>query len=139
MAERPIAPASTLLVAAVWLVRSDGRMLLQQRPADKAHGGLWEFPGGKVEPGETVRHALARELAEELAIAIDPDDLSPAGYALVPHGKGELLLALLRCERWDGDPQPLCASALCWADAAESARLPMPPGDRALLAGLQRL
>lgn len=115
-----------------------GRFLMQQRPAGKAHAGLWEFPGGKVEQGETPEAALARELAEELGIAVDPAALSPVTFASAPLGDRHLVLLLYRCPAWAGVPRPIEAAALDWFTPARAAALPMPPGDRAFVALLGR-
>jgi 8-oxo-dGTP diphosphatase len=129
----------TLLVVAAALARPDGRVLLQQRPAGKAMAGLWEFPGGKVEPGERPEQALARELREELGIEVRETALAPAAFASAPLGERHLLLLLYLCRAWAGEPQPLEAEALCWATPAEMRALPMPPADVPLVEALERL
>lgn len=128
--------STPLLVVAGALARGD-RWLMQRRPAEKAHGGLWELPGGKVDPGEWPAAALARELAEELAIVVDPADCHPLGFATDATVAGRPLLMLLyRVARWQGEPRPLAASALVWETAAELVRRPMPPVDVPLIAAL---
>lgn len=128
---------STPLLVVAAAMHRDGRWLMQRRPAHKAHGGLWEFPGGKVEPGELPAAALARELAEELGIAVDPADCTPLSFATAPRGEGGLLLMLLyRVAHWSGEPRALEAEALVWDTPAALARLPMPPVDVPLVAGL---
>lgn len=123
-----------LLVVAAAL-RRDDRWLMQRRPAHKAHGGLWEFPGGKVEPGEAPAAALVRELAEELGIAAEVDACRPLCFAEVPRDSGGTLLMLLYVvERWTGEPRALEADALVWDTPAALARLPMPPVDVQLVA-----
>lgn len=125
-----------LIVVAAALIGRDGTILIQKRPADRAHGGLWEFPGGKREAGESSRAALIRELDEELAIEVEPEDLIPCGFAVEPRGERELILLLFACRRWQGDPQPLTASALLWVHPSSLAEFPMPPADVPLAAGL---
>jgi 8-oxo-dGTP diphosphatase len=133
----PVLPP--VLVVAAALVDADGRCLMQQRPAGKAHAGLWEFPGGKVEPGEMPVDALARELHEELGIAVSPDAFAPIGFATDAVADGRALVMLLyRCVRWDGEPRALEAAALRWDMPEGLATLPMPPVDVPLLAWLRR-
>jgi len=124
-------------VAAAALVDATGRVLLQRRPAGKQHGGLWELPGGKVEADETAEAALARELAEELGIAVSPPDMRPLAFATAAAGTRQLLLLCYVVRRWNGEPRAIEADALCWADPAET-RLAMPPADRPLIAALAR-
>jgi len=125
-----------LIVVAAALMAADGTILIQQRPAEKPHGGLWEFPGGKRESGESTAIALARELDEELGIAVDPSDLWPLGFAIEPRGEGELILLLFLCRRWLGEPRPLAGGALRWIDPADAPALAMPPADQPLAASL---
>ncbi|MEH3120620.1 MAG: (deoxy)nucleoside triphosphate pyrophosphohydrolase [Sphingomonas phyllosphaerae] len=123
-----------MLVVAAALIDEHGRCLMQQRPPDKRHGGLWEFPGGKVEPGEHPAAALVRELDEELTIQVAGDALAPVGFATdMP-----VTMLLYRCAAWRGTPRPLAAQALCWDLPEMLARLPMPPVDVPLLAALAR-
>jgi 8-oxo-dGTP diphosphatase len=129
----------TLLVVAAALADGDGRILLQQRPEGKAMAGLWEFPGGKVEDGERPEAALARELREELGIALDPARLVPACFASAPLGERHLILLLYICRAWDGEPRPLHATALQWARTADMRSLPMPPADEPLIGLLEAL
>jgi 8-oxo-dGTP diphosphatase len=136
LVENASAPAP-LLVAAAALVDAEGRVLVQRRPAGGPHAGLWEFPGGKVEPGETPADALARELAEELGIAVAPGDCAPAAFAWEGRdGARPLLLLLFRCRRWRGTPRALHADALAWHPPAALETLAMPPADRPLVAAL---
>jgi 8-oxo-dGTP diphosphatase len=125
-----------LPVVAAALVRDDGRVLLARRPAGKPLAGLWEFPGGKVEPGETPENALARELHEELGIAIDAPE--PLTFVSEPLGGRHLLLLLYVVRRWTGVPAPLAASELAWVAPGEMAALPMPRADRPLVDALAR-
>jgi 8-oxo-dGTP diphosphatase len=115
-----------------------GRVLLQQCLPHKRHAGSWEFPGGKVENGETPRFALCREVAEELGVVLEEDGLEPAGSAEEPpeNGRPGLVLILYTCLRWHGEPQALEGQRWGWFTLEEAARLPLPPMDRALLAGL---
>jgi 8-oxo-dGTP diphosphatase len=125
-----------LLVTAAALLDGAGRVLVQQRPPGKQHAGLWEFPGGKVEGGETPEAALVRELAEELAIAVVPADLSPLAFASEAGGARHLLLLLYTVRGWTGTPRALAASALRWMPVEELATLPMPPADVGLVRAL---
>lgn len=124
-----------LLVVAAALLDGAGRILVQQRPSGKPMAGLWEFPGGKVEPGELPEAALVRELEEELGLMLDPAALVPATFASAPLGEGapHLLLLLYSARSWTGIPEPRHASALKWASTAELRTLPMPPADIPLI------
>jgi len=128
-----------MLVAAVALIDADGRVLVQQRPEGKPMAGLWEFPGGKVEPGETPEIALIRELKEELGIDTQAACLAPATFASEPLGSRHLLLLLYVCRRWKGAPQPLEGGALKWVRPVELHGLAMPPADRPLIGLLEAL
>src|SRR5512145_1179713 len=103
-----------LLVAACALVDPDGRVLLARRPAGKPLAGLWEFPGGKIEPGETPEAALVRELDEELGIVVDHSCLAPAAFASEALGERHLLLLLYALRKWQGMPVARHATALQW-------------------------
>lgn len=118
-----------MLVVAAALVDRDGRVLVQRRPAGKAMAGLWEFPGGKVEAGETPEAALVRELAEELGIVVRADALVPLTFASAPVGDRHLLLLLYLCHAWTGEPQALDATAIAWHRPAALHTLAMPPAD----------
>jgi 8-oxo-dGTP diphosphatase len=128
-----------VLVAAVALVDPDGRVLLAQRPAGKSLAGLWEFPGGKVEPGETPEGALIRELAEELGIATDAACLAPLTFASHAYPDFHLLMPLFVCRVWRGIVRPCEGQALAWARVPEIGRYPMPPADLRLVAMLRDL
>lgn len=121
--------SQVFLVVAGALIRNDGRILVQQRRAGKQHAGLWEFPGGKVEPGETPEEALARELTEELGIMVDPALADPLTFTTLPGCDRHLILLLYRLTRWTGEPRALDAAALRWATIDELRLLPMPPAD----------
>jgi 8-oxo-dGTP diphosphatase len=129
----------TMIVVAAALVDAEGRVLLQQRPEGRAMAGLWEFPGGKVEEGELPEAALARELEEELGIAVAARDVTPACFASAPLSERHMLLLLYLCRTWQSDPRPLHATALKWLPPAEMDPHEMPPADRPLIALLQRL
>lgn len=131
--------ASDLLVVAAALVDEGGRVLLQQRAADRAMAGLWEFPGGKVEAGESPEAALVRELREELGIEVAETDLTPGPFATGRIGDRRLLLLLFTCHRWHGEPAALDASALQWLRPSDMHGLPMPPADLPLLPMLEVL
>lgn len=135
----PHIPEPWLTVVAAALVDGDGRVLVQQRPPGTAMAGLWEFPGGKVEPGETPEAALIRELAEELGIDVEAACLAPACFASEPLGGRHLLLLLYACRKWSGMPAARHASALQWLRPAQLFALDMPPADRPLLGLLDAL
>jgi 8-oxo-dGTP diphosphatase len=130
--DRPV-----VLVAAVALIDADGRILLAQRPAGRTMAGLWEFPGGKLEPGETPERALVRELREELGIDTRESCLAPIGFASHSYEKFHLLMPLFVCRRWRGTPQSLEGQALRWAKVNELRDYPMPPADIPLMAQLR--
>lgn len=137
-------PVKILLVTAAALIDGDGRVLVQQRLESGSHAGMWEFPGGKIEAGETPAGALVRELREELGIDVEAACLAPAAFASEPLDdvKGEarhLLLLLHVCRKWKGIPQPLHASALRWLRPVELHALEMPPADRPLIGLLEAL
>lgn len=129
----------TLTVVAAALVGADGRVLLQQRAQGRAMAGLWEFPGGKIEPGERPEPALVRELAEELGIEVAEASLTPAAFASAALGERHLLLLLYLCRVWTGEPRALDASALRWLRPQEMRQLAMPPADVPLVEALERL
>ena len=124
-------------VVAAALVDRQGRVLLQQRPQGKALAGLWEFPGGKIEPGEAPEAALIRELHEELAITVSPSALEPAGFATEPLADRHLLLLLYVIRSWSGTPVAQEADALLWCRPEEMAAWPMPPADVPLVRQLR--
>ena len=121
-------------VVALALVDREGRLLLQERPAGKHHGGLWEFPGGKVDSGETPRDALVREIAEELAIVLSPEDCEPLGLAEEPRaGQGPVVLMCYLARRWQGEPQACEGQRWGWFAREEALKLPLAPMDRRLV------
>jgi 8-oxo-dGTP diphosphatase len=137
--ETKTAPGPWLTVVAAALVDGDGRVLVQQRPAGKPMAGLWEFPGGKVDAGETPEVALIRELAEELGIDVESACLAPACFASEPLGERHLLLLLYVCRKWAGTPVARHATALQWLRPAQLFGLDMPPADKPLLGLLDAL
>jgi 8-oxo-dGTP diphosphatase len=128
-----------VLVAAVALVDADGRVLLARRPEGKAMAGLWEFPGGKVDPGETPETALIRELAEELGIDVAASCLAPFTFASHAYPEFHLLMPLYVCRKWSGILVPREGQSLAWVRPARLADYPMPPADKPLVALLRGL
>jgi 8-oxo-dGTP diphosphatase len=124
-----------LLVAAAALLDAQGRVLITQRPAHKALGGLWEFPGGKVEPGEAPEAALVRELKEELDLTLEEDALNPFAFASHAYPDFHLLMPLYTATRWRGEAKldPDAASALRWVRPLDLRAVPMPPADVVLV------
>jgi 8-oxo-dGTP diphosphatase len=128
-----------MIVVAAALVDADGRVLVQRRPAGAPMAGLWEFPGGKLEAGETPEAGLIRELREELAIDVEAACLAPAVFASEPLGDRHLLLLLYACRKWRGIPEARHADALRWVRPVELHRLDMPPADRPLIGLIEAL
>ena len=122
-----------VLVSAVALIDPDGRVLLAQRPEGKSMAGLWEFPGGKVEAGETPEAALIRELHEELGIETWESCLAPLTFASHSYGEFHLLMPLFACRKWGGTPQSREGQALKWVRANALKDYPMPPADIPLI------
>ncbi len=129
----------TLMVVAAALVDRQGRVLLQQRAPGRSMEGLWEFPGGKMEPGESPEQALIRELEEELGIQVAEASLTATTFASASLGDRRLLLLLYLCREWHGTPQALDASALRWVLPREMLHMPMPPADIPLIPVLEAL
>lgn len=123
----------TVLVSAAALIDGEGRLLLAQRPEGKSMAGLWEFPGGKVEEGETPEAALIRELHEELGIETWQSCLAPLCFASHSYEKFHLLMPLFACRKWDGIPQSREGQALKWVRAKDLRDYPMPPADIPLI------
>jgi 8-oxo-dGTP diphosphatase len=128
-----------LLVVAAALIDGEGRVLLQQRALHRSMPGLWEFPGGKVENGETPEAALARELEEELGVRVELGAMTPIAFASDTLGDRHLVLLLYTAREWEGVPYPLDASAIRWVSVEDMAGLPMPPADVPLVEALARL
>lgn len=139
MSPLPSFSTDLLHVVAAALVDADGRVLVQQRPPGGAMAGLWEFPGGKIEAGETPEAALARELDEELGIAVTHACLAPAAFASEPLGDRHLLLLLYVCRKWSGIAEARQATALKWVYPAQLHALAMPPADKPLIGLLEAL
>ena len=125
-----------LIVVAAALMDAEGRVLLAQRPEGKALAGLWEFPGGKLEPGESPEAALVRELAEELDIEVEPQDLWPLSFASHGYEDFHLMMPLYAVRRWKGAPRAVEAAGLAWARPSEMGAYPMPPADGPLVQAL---
>ena len=134
MADVPI-----ILVVAVALVDVDGRVLIAQRPEGKSMAGLWEFPGGKVKPGETPEHALIRELQEEIGIDVTENCLAPFTFASHRYDDFHLLMPLYVCRVWDGAVVAREGQTLKWVRALDLKDYPMPPADIPLIAMLRDL
>lgn len=125
-----------LLVTACALVDADRRVLIAQRPEGKQLAGLWEFPGGKVEDGESPETALIRELEEELGIFTEQACLAPLSFASHRYENFHLLMPLYVCRKWRGLPQPIEHQALKWVRPQALRDYPMPPADAPLIAAL---
>jgi 8-oxo-dGTP diphosphatase len=129
-------PVPTVLVVAAALVDADGRVLIAQRPEGKALAGLWEFPGGKVEPGERPEAALIRELREELGIEVSESCLAPFVFTSHAYESFHLLMPLYLCRRWSGRVERREHAALAWVEPRRMREYPMPPADEPLVAWL---
>ena len=124
---------SILLVVACALIDADGRILIAQRPEGKGMAGLWEFPGGKVDPGETPEQALVRELREELGIEVCLECLAPFTFASHAYEKFHLLMPLYICAKWEGEITPREGQTIKWVRASALRDYPMPPADLPLI------
>jgi 8-oxo-dGTP diphosphatase len=133
------AGAKVVLVAACALIDADHRVLLAERPAGKPMAGLWEFPGGKVEPGETPEATLIRELHEELGITVKADCLAPLTFASHAYETFHLLMPLYVCRRWEGTVSAQEGQKLVWAKPRELRNYAMPPADLPLIPALIEL
>lgn len=123
----------TILVSAVALIDKDGRILIAKRPDGKSMAGLWEFPGGKVELGETPEQALVRELSEELGIKTWNSCLAPMTFASHAYEDFHLLMLLFVCRKWEGIVIPKEEQELKWVYSNELKNYPMPPADKPLI------
>lgn len=128
-----------VLVAACALIDADGRVLIAQRPAGKAMAGLWEFPGGKVDPDERPEDALIRELEEELGIIVNEACLAPLTFASHSYDDFHLLMPLYVCRRWEGIVSPQEGQRLAWVRPNRLKEYPMPPADLPLISHLTTL
>ena len=137
--ERAAAGKPSLLVAAVALVDVDGRVLLARRPEGKAMAGLWEFPGGKVGPGETPEQCVVRELMEELGVDTRQSCLAPIGFASHAYEDFHLLMPLYVCRTWRGTPTAREGQELAWVRPARLGDYDMPPADAPLIPLLRDL
>ncbi len=129
--------SNILIVAAAALVDTDGRVLICKRPQGKQLAGLWEFPGGKVEPGETPEACLIRELEEELGIQVSQACLAPFVFASHGYDSFHLLMPLYLCRRWEGAVLAREHEAVAWVKPNEMSNYPMPPADAPLVAWLR--
>jgi 8-oxo-dGTP diphosphatase len=129
----------TVLVVAAALIDTDGRVLIAQRPEGKAFAGLWEFPGGKIEPGERPEQALIRELREELGIEVSAACLAPFVFTSHAYDSFHLLMPLYLLRRWSGTVQRREHAALKWVKPNQLSDYPMPPADEPLVAWLRDL
>jgi 8-oxo-dGTP diphosphatase len=137
--DKAVVTKPILLVAAAALVDSDNRVLIAQRPAGKTMAGLWEFPGGKVAPGETPEEALVRELAEELSIDVCLTCLAPFTFASHSYAEFHLLMPLFLCRNWDGEIMPREGQAIKWVRTSKLSDYPMPAADVPLIPMLRDL
>jgi 8-oxo-dGTP diphosphatase len=128
-----------VLVAACALIDPDGRVLIAQRPTGKPMAGLWEFPGGKVEPGELPEQTLVRELKEELGIIVNVACVAPLTFASHAYPDFHLLMPLFVCRRWEGIARPREGQIIKWVSAHRLREYPMPPADEPLISHLMLL
>ncbi len=129
----------TVLVSAMALVDADGRVLLAQRPPGKSMAGMWEFPGGKVEQGETPEACIQREMKEELGVVLCDRCFAPVTFVSHTYENFHLLMMLYIARRWEGIPTPLEGQQLTWCRPSDMDKFPMPPADVPLVAALRDL
>lgn len=136
MSDRGLPKHGMIWVVAAALIDPEGKVLVQKRAENRSLAGLWEFPGGKIEPDERPEDALVRELNEELGISLQPEDLTPLSFASAPLGEQHLLLLLYSCRKWQGVPAALDAAAIQWSSINALQDLEMPPADVPLVKAL---
>jgi len=136
MSDGSLLKGDIIWVVAAALINPDGKVLVQKRAADRSMAGMWEFPGGKIEPNERPENALVRELYEELGVSLRPEDLTPLSFASAPLGEKHLLLLLYVCRKWQGIPAALDAAAIQWTSINALQDLEMPPADVPLIKAL---
>jgi 8-oxo-dGTP diphosphatase len=136
---KQVLSVKVVLVAACALIDADGRVLIAERPAGKSMAGLWEFPGGKVDPGERPEDALIRELKEELGIVVKEACLAPLTFASHTYEDFHLLMPLYVCRRWEGTVAPHEGQRLAWVRPNRLKEYPMPPADVPLISHLTTL
>ena len=134
-----MASSAIQLISAVALIDSDGRVLLAERPEGKIFAGYWEFPGGKIETGETPEAALVRELDEELSVDTKDSCLAPLGFVSHPYDTHHMVLLLYVCRKWSGRPQPKEGGQLKWVAPARLRDFEMPPANKELISVIQDL
>lgn len=134
MSSKPV-----LLVAAAALINSTGEVLIATRPVGKKMAGLWEFPGGKVEPGEAPEETVIREFFEELGITLDRSSLTPLTFASHAYDEFHLMMPLFSCTHWQGTPQPKEGQSLAWAKPADFNAYNFVPADLPLLPVIAKL
>jgi 8-oxo-dGTP diphosphatase len=127
-----------LFVVAAALTNEDDEILLQRRPQGRSMAGLWEFPGGKVEPGESPEFALIREIKEELGVDLDPENMIPLTFASDILDEQHLILLLYICRKWDGEPVPLESPEIAWVKTGAMRALEMPPADAPFIGALEK-
>ena len=132
-------PLPLLVIPAIALVDNDGRILLAKRPRNKPMAGLWEFPGGKIEKGETPEQALIREIDEELGINTKQSCLAPVSFASHAYDAFHLVLLLYICRRWQGSPKPQEGGELAWVKPSQLRQFVMPPANKEFISVLQDL
>ncbi len=135
----PVRPKRLLLVVAVALIDVDSRVLISKRPDGKQLAGLWEFPGGKLEPGETPEAALIREVKEELDIELCPTCIAPLTFASHTYDEFHLMMPLYICRTWEGEINPREGQEVAWVRANRLQHYPMPPADAPLIPALRDL